>query len=717
MAVADPEHVRMHVEDVLARNRGGRGEGSRPKGWEWKAEGDVEVDVHGRMRDVERLVRCWEGLEDETHSAMAARFAAWTRSARKEDGWAAEAAVLAHAHGAWKRKESTRWMAMWRKCAHASSWWRATTAKEDVWDAWESARLELGWAKAINHVLEHMEKDAWKEAEAAEACRAWTCICAMDYPTCFPIQVEEETVPNPQETTVLSSIHEQLKRWESRRACARTLSPQAHKNALEIARRYPCTDGHEEVSGCMAVAAAASLWIPEAITPLEPEARDALEQVQAGLADGITDVLQMGQGPSRVLDRQRLEAFGGAGGVCLELAQAATPAAKQSLFQATLGYCVADTGQEVEPTLNTLYAARAASRAARLGVHGCFGPLTNGCQTMEGRSLMEFCERLAVNATRLPPGVQEHACPELLHDLLCDGHPYERDTASKVLFHMLCQRVDQGKPALPSWGEGATGKADGEAFGLSLAGVIREELDHAKEDRAWAAERFARVLVRVALYVDLHTHNRSFLEETPDEALIVQAEVYLSGVNWLKACGAMDEGAAAVLCQGLLDTLCTWKKKDAVSGKHIGLSNAKALLNGSVFVYRTALDCFPIRLLAMLLEALPAGNGAGPLDPLRAAMLLMLMGRCSKVDSRTMPIAKLGSSTIYKLLDDPDAQVGYYAAMYFLRRFVQQKPDEFNAALARVTERVREKGEDPEILENPYNLMIRMKEIGIDMTN
>eukprot|EP00894_Picocystis_sp_ML_P005450 jgi/Pico_ML_1/55967/g1571.t1 len=119
----------------------------------------------------------------------------------------------------------------------------------------------------------------------------------------------------------------------------------------------------------------------------------------------------------------------------------------------------------------------------------------------------------------------------------------------------------------------------------------------------------------------------------------------------------------------------------------------------------------------MLLEALPAGNGAGPLDPLRAAMLLMLMGRCSKVDSRTMPIAKLGSSTIYKLLDDPDAQVGYYAAMYFLRRFVQQKPDEFNAALARVTERVREKGEDPEILENPYNLMIRMKEIGIDMTN
>ena len=62
-------------------------------------------------------------------------------------------------------------------------------------------------------------------------------------------------------------------------------------------------------------------------------------------------------------------------------------------------------------------------------------------------------------------------------------------------------------------------------------------------------------------------------------------------------------------------------------------------------------------------------------------------------------------------------QVGYYAATYFLRRFVQQKPEEFNDALSRVTKLLEEKGEDPEVIENPYNLMLRMKEMGIDTTS
>mmetsp|Transcript_3032 Transcript_3032/g.10789 ORF Transcript_3032/g.10789 Transcript_3032/m.10789 type:complete len:760 (+) Transcript_3032:64-2343(+) len=716
VAVADPVHVRQHVEEVLVRARGrvrGRGDGKHVRKKRMHVD---EKDDTCRQEDVQKLLRTWEGREDDVHAAMVARFVKWMQIARRKDGWTADAAILAHAQGAWKREERTKWLNLWRKCACAASYGRATTCEDEVEKKWTWIKLEVGWTKAIQQVLLHVEVHAWTEEEALEACLAWMCVCAMDRPTCTPTREQDEQAYDPSETMPLETVRKKLTEWESRLACARTLSPVAHSNALELARRCPVNAGHEETIGCMATVAAASLWVPIPLKSLEAEARKALEQERPGLADEIVDVLQMGERPSHRLDLWKVEAFGGTNRLCSELARATTLTAKQALFQVMLSYCSTDTMQEIEPTLNTFYAARAASRAAQLGVKGSFNLLANSCESTTGRSLVASCERLALKAAALPPKLLEQACPELLHDLLFDDRPFERDTASKVFFHMLCRRVDQGKPALPSWKERASEGADEETSNLTLAEVIRVELDHAKEHRAWAAERFARVLVRVTLYVDLHKQNRSFLEDTPDEVLIVQAEAYLSGVNWLKACGAMNEGAAAVLCCGLLDTLCTWKKKDAVSGKHIGLSNAKALLNGSVFVYRTALDCFPIRLLCMLLEALPAGTGAGPLDPLRSAVLLMLMGRCSKVDTGAKSIGRLGLSTISKLLEDPDAQVGYYAAMYFLRRFVQQKPEEFNAALSRVTKLVEENGEDPEVLENPYNLMLRMKEMEINTT-
>ena len=717
VAVADPLHVRQHVEEALVHARGGargRVDGEHVRKRRTRVDEADGTCSHG---DVQKLLRAWEGREDDVHAAMVARFVWWMQTARRKDGCAADAAVLAHAQGAWKRGERTKWLNLWRKCACAASYLRATTREDEVEKTWAWNQLELGWTQAIRQVLLHVEAHAWTKEEAQEACLAWMCVCAMDHPTCSPMRVQDELMYDPSETMSMENLRKKLKEWESRLACARTLSPEAHRNALELARRCLANAGHEETLGCMATVAAASLWVPRPLKPLEAEARKILEQQRANLADEIWNILQMGERPSHRLDLQKVEAFGGMDRLCSELAQATTPTAKQALFQVMLSYCSAGAMQEIEPTLNTFYAARAASRAAQLGVEGSFGLLANSCVSTAGRSLVASCERMAVEAAALPPKLLEQACPELLHDLLLDDHHFERETASKVFFHMLCRRVDQGKPALPSWKEGASKGASTETSNLTLAEVIRIELDHAKEHRAWAAERFARVLVQVTLYVDLQEQNRSFLEDTPDEVLIAQAEAYLSGVNWLKACGAMNQGAAAVLCRGLLDTLCTWKKKDAVSGKHIGLSNAKALLSGSAFVYRTALDCFPIRLLCMLLEALPAGTGAGPSDPLRSAMLLMLMGRCSKVDSGTKSIGKMGLSTISKFLEDPDVQVGYYAATYFLRRFVQQKPEEFNDALSRVTKLLEEKGEDPEVLENPYNLMLRMKEMGIDTTS
>lgn len=709
VGVADPLLVRQQIQEVTSSRR------------KFELTSLEEPSSHERVRHrkkagketihppgpehASKLFAAWyrsevsNGTQSLHEDCMACIFYHWMKQAMDTDGAAAEVSLMAHVVSAAQAGKGELTLRLLRACSCAAS--KERVAAVDVAGICAASKRERLFFRAVGRVIECMEgtveEEAWREALFT-----WACICSGC--TCSSMSEDE-----PME----DAIEDLLLRVDGRRAAARLLGARAHGILLRVSHGIGKGLVGDNVRGSVAAVACFTLWVPKRHRDLSGAVLKALEKRQIGLSRSVLQDLSYGAAASSTLDQGQVDEFGGIENVIHELGRAVTPESRSALFMVLQASCHPPHTKRIPGLLDSDFAARVASRAAFLSIEGAFMPLSLACKATEAESLLASCEKVVVEANALPPELAAHPSPSLLQDLLADKNEDEKEIASNLLFHMLRGRVDQGKPALPQWSEHV---AEDKAQECTLLQVLKENLTCPCENDSSFAESFSRVLVRVILYIEHGSGKRSSLEEVPVESLIMQAEVFASGVNWLQHCGALNESTASILCKALLDTLLVRKGMEGHPCVHSDLSDASSFLHGSGHVPRPVLDCFPARLLASLLDALPGMSGLGPHDTLRGAMLLLLMGRCSKSDSTFLSSTASCLSTIINLLDDPDSQVAYYASMFFLRRYVQHKPDEFNTLLDRAKEHVRKSGTDPGMLDNPYNLIMTMRDIGIDVS-
>lgn len=77
-----------------------------------------------------------------------------------------------------------------------------------------------------------------------------------------------------------------------------------------------------------------------------------------------------------------------------------------------------------------------------------------------------------------------------------------------------------------------------------------------------------------------------------------------------------------------------------------------------------------------------------PHHPTRAAVLLLLIGRCREhvLDGNTGSETNIRTyeERFRRLLEDSDAAVAYYASLFILRRLIRHRPTEYRLMLKRV---------------------------------
>ncbi|GBG92191.1 hypothetical protein CBR_g54636 [Chara braunii] len=162
------------------------------------------------------------------------------------------------------------------------------------------------------------------------------------------------------------------------------------------------------------------------------------------------------------------------------------------------------------------------------------------------------------------------------------------------------------------------------------------------------------------------------------------------------------------------------KEKQRGSRESMPGSVVTAFLNGKAIVptkllmtMPTALLCWPLMqlapspspvsvedgLLATVVGSQGGGGSEGGAGDMRAAMLLLLIGKCR--ESRAA-LEEVGGERFFRsLLEDPDARIAYFASTYLLKRMMTEQAEQYRNVLHRLVFKAQQSNNE-KILENPY---------------
>lgn len=121
-----------------------------------------------------------------------------------------------------------------------------------------------------------------------------------------------------------------------------------------------------------------------------------------------------------------------------------------------------------------------------------------------------------------------------------------------------------------------------------------------------------------------------------------------------------------------------------------------------------AVLCWPLVQLApsssdqLLLATAVGSHGTGGLGgaaDVRAAMLLLLVGKCT--DSPAV-LTELGGLEFFRsLLDDPDARIAYFSSTFLLKKMMEERAEDYERALHKLVFTAQQSNNE-KLLENPY---------------
>lgn len=93
------------------------------------------------------------------------------------------------------------------------------------------------------------------------------------------------------------------------------------------------------------------------------------------------------------------------------------------------------------------------------------------------------------------------------------------------------------------------------------------------------------------------------------------------------------------------------------------------------------------------------GNLPGGTSDIRAALLLLLIGKCTADPTAFVEVG--GEEFFRELLDDTDARVAYYSSTFLLKRMMTEEPDKYQRMLHSLVSRAQQINNE-KLLENPY---------------
>ncbi|KAI3903789.1 hypothetical protein MKW92_012938 [Papaver armeniacum] len=97
------------------------------------------------------------------------------------------------------------------------------------------------------------------------------------------------------------------------------------------------------------------------------------------------------------------------------------------------------------------------------------------------------------------------------------------------------------------------------------------------------------------------------------------------------------------------------------------------------------------------------GNLPGATSDIRAALLLLLIGKCTNDAAAFQEVG--GEEFFRELLDDTDSRVAYYSSAFLLKRMMTEEPEKYQRILQSLIFRAQQSNNE-KLLENPY-LQIR----------
>ncbi|KAK9154262.1 hypothetical protein Sjap_001742 [Stephania japonica] len=97
------------------------------------------------------------------------------------------------------------------------------------------------------------------------------------------------------------------------------------------------------------------------------------------------------------------------------------------------------------------------------------------------------------------------------------------------------------------------------------------------------------------------------------------------------------------------------------------------------------------------------GNVSGATSDIRAALLLLLIGKCTADPAAFQEVG--GEEFFRRLLEDPDSRVAYYCSAFLLKRMMTEQPEKYQRLLQSLIFKAQQSNNE-KLLENPY-LQIR----------
>ncbi|VAH70312.1 unnamed protein product [Triticum turgidum subsp. durum] len=106
------------------------------------------------------------------------------------------------------------------------------------------------------------------------------------------------------------------------------------------------------------------------------------------------------------------------------------------------------------------------------------------------------------------------------------------------------------------------------------------------------------------------------------------------------------------------------------------------------------------------------GNIPGATSDIRAALLLLLIGKCT-ADPEALSEVE-GNEFFRGLLDDTDSRVAYYSAAFLLKRMMTEEPDVYQRMLQSLISKAQQCNNE-KLLENPYLQMCGILQLSNDL--
>jgi len=106
------------------------------------------------------------------------------------------------------------------------------------------------------------------------------------------------------------------------------------------------------------------------------------------------------------------------------------------------------------------------------------------------------------------------------------------------------------------------------------------------------------------------------------------------------------------------------------------------------------------------------GNLPGATSDIRAALLLLLIGKCT-ADQEALKEVE-GNEFFRGLLDDTDSRVAYYSAAFLLKRMMTEEPEIYQRMLQSLISKAQQCNNE-KLLENPYLQMRGILQLSNDL--